>query len=386
MDGGFDRLTPVAEARASLRECCHPHGRVETCPVAEGDGRVLAAPVVADTDVPAAATATVNGYALQARGTFDAGDRSPVTLAVTGDAVGRGLARPVRAGESVPEGADAVLPAAHAVAEDDTVLVYDSVAVGENVVAAGTDAAAETRLFDAGTRLDPAALALCRRAGVRELDVVALPQVTLAVMASSGGGGDSDEANPFLGRLVSRWGGTPTSAGGLREALGGPIDADIVVVVGEPAVAAGETAADVVADLGALRVHGIAAVPGRAVGIGHVEDTPVLLVPSRSDSCLVGAVQFLRPALSWLVGAEPERLPATRARLAAKLPSAPGERTFRPVTLSDEGDELPAATPVRTGGTLSRLVGADGWVTVPEASEGLPAGRAVAVQHWARPV
>ena len=50
----------------------------------------------------------------------------------------------------------------------------------------------------------------------------------------------------------------------------------------------------------------------------------------------------------------------------------------------EDGDSI--AIPVRTGGAgvLSSVALSDGWVVVPESSEGLPAGETVAVEHWER--
>jgi molybdopterin molybdotransferase len=88
-----------------------------------------------------------------------------------------------------------------------------------------------------------------------------------------------------------------------------------------------------------------------------------------------------------LTDTEPRRQPSVRGRLAAKLRSDPGERTFARVTLDheDEGD-LPAVEPLRTSGAgvMSSVAAADGWVEVPESREGVPAGETVAVQEWER--
>jgi len=63
-------------------------------------------------------------------------------------------------------------------------------------------------------------------------------------------------------------------------------------------------------------------------------------------------------------------------------------RTFARVELdgpsgTDDGDR-PKATPTRAkgAGVLSSVALADGWVVVPEETEGYEAGKTVAVEQW----
>jgi len=111
------------------------------------------------------------------------------------------------------------------------------------------------------------------------------------------------------------------------------------------------------------------------------------MLPGYPVSCLVNAVQFLRPALKKMGNLPVEPHPTQKATLTRKIPSEPGTRTFVRVEteLTDSGLR---ATPTRTSGAgvLSSVALADGWVTVPEATEGYAAGDRVAVEDWeARP-
>jgi molybdopterin molybdotransferase len=107
------------------------------------------------------------------------------------------------------------------------------------------------------------------------------------------------------------------------------------------------------------------------------------MLPGYPVSCLVTAVQFLRPAITWSAGASLDPLPTVDARLAEKIHSEPGIRSFVRVQTDFDGDERVASV-VRAGGAsvLSSVTRADGWVVVPEHSEGVAAGEPVTVERW----
>jgi molybdopterin molybdotransferase len=284
---------------------------------------------------------------------------------------------------------------------DGTLLVYDAVGVGENVSPAGEDVSEGQRLFEAGRRLSPSDQALLRMTGRDVVSVVDPPRVSVLPtgdeVVPSGVDpepGEVVETNGLLvSRLVRRWGGAPTcrdivpdDESSLRDAVETDTDHDIVVTTGGSSVGERDLIADVVDDVGTVTVHGVAMQPGHPVGFGTVDSTVVLMCPGYPVSCLVAAVQFLRPAIAWQAGVEPRPHPRIRGRLAEKVRSEPGRRTFARVRVEERGEGLPVVEPLRTGGAgvLSSVTSADGWVVVSESREGIPAGETVAVQEWER--
>src|SRR4030066_108423 len=71
----------VAEPLAAALEGLSPLP-AEEVPLAECAGRVAAAPVVSEVDIPLFPRATMDGYALRAADTFGASPYNPVILAV----------------------------------------------------------------------------------------------------------------------------------------------------------------------------------------------------------------------------------------------------------------------------------------------------------------
>ena len=414
---GFTDRTRLADARAALLAAVEPHDRTETVPLGAADGRVLAASVTAPRPVPGYDRAAMDGYAVRARDTFGAADRSPEVLRPSDrDAPVRpGEAVRVHTGGDLPEGADAVVMMERTRAVGDgpdgwprELEVFDAVTEGENVGDAGEDVAAGQQLFGPGHRLRPSDVGLLKSVGMTELTVREPPTVAVAptgeeLVQSDPGPGEVIETNGLtVSRLVERWGGAVThrevvddDEAALRAAVVDDADHDLVVTTGGSSVGERDLVPDVVDDLGEVFVHGVALRPGHPVALGVVRDgddadaTPVLMLPGYPVACVVNAVQFLRPALKLAGDLPVPPHPTTEATLGRKVPSSPGERTFARVRLEDDAnasDDRPTAAPTRASGSgvLSSVALADGWVVVPESVEGFDAGETVSVQHWER--
>ncbi|MFB6266238.1 MAG: gephyrin-like molybdotransferase Glp [Halodesulfurarchaeum sp.] len=401
---GFKQRTRLAAARATLQELVAVVTEVESVSLLDGDGRVLAERVAAERDVPHYPRAAMDGYAVRASDTFGASDRSPNVLRVGEGDGGAGEAVRVHTGSELPSGANAVVMIEHVESLGEEIEVFDAVAEGENVGPVGEDVSAGTELYEPGHRLRPSDLGLLKSVGLRSVDVRRKPQVAVIptgeeVVQADPGPGEVVETNGLtVTRLVRRWGGepryrevVPDDETELREAIERDLDADILVTTGGSSVGERDLTPEIVDDLGEVLVHGVAIKPGHPVAIGRVQETPVLLLPGYPVSCIVNAMQFLRPAIRWAAGTEVTGPPTVRATLEGKLRSEPGVRTFARVELeggepdaSGDGEEAPVAIPVSASGAgvLSSVALADGWVTIPESVEGIPAGETVEVERW----
>ena len=404
---GFKRRARVADALATLLDTVTPHGRSESVPLPEADGRVVAEPLDAPAPVPSYDRAAMDGYAVRAEDTFGASDRSPAVLRTVdaeADAIGPGEATRVHTGSAVPEGADAVVMVEQAETVGEEVEAFDAVAEGENVGAAGEDVADGQRLFEPGHVLRPSDLGLLKSVGLDAAPAYERPTVAVIptgeeLVQSDPGPGEVIETNGLtVSRLVERWGGearyrdvVTDDEDALAAAIEGDLDADAVVTTGGSSVGERDLLPEVVDAVGEVLVHGVALKPGHPVCLGVADETPIVSLPGYPVACIVNAAQFLRPVQKRVGGTSAEPFPTRRAVLDRKVPSEPGTRTFARVSLSEEADEeagddpaLPAATPTRASGSgiLSSVALADGWVVVPESREGLDAGEAVDAQLW----
>ncbi|PHQ37565.1 molybdopterin molybdenumtransferase MoeA [Halorubrum persicum] len=407
-EAGFKRRTRVADALATLLDAAEPHGRTESAPLADADGRVVAERIDAPRPVPNYDRAAMDGYAVRAEDTFGASGRSPAVLRAVGteaDSIAPGEAARVHTGSAVPEGADAVVMIEEVEAVGDEVETFDAVAEGENVGEAGEDVADGQRLFEAGHPLRPSDLGLLQSVGLDAVPVYERPTVAVIptgeeLVQSDPGPGEVIETNGLtVSRLVERWGGTARyrdvvtdDEDALAAAIEDDLDADVVVTTGGSSVGERDLLPEVVDAVGEVLVHGVALKPGHPVCLGVADDTPVVSLPGYPVACIVNAAQFLRPLQKHVGGTTAAPFPTRRARLARKIPSDPGTRTFARVSLSADADEPdgdgtaehPTATPTRASGSgiLSSVALADGWVVVPEPREGIDAGEVVDVELW----
>ncbi|EMA65627.1 molybdopterin molybdotransferase MoeA [Halorubrum kocurii] len=418
-EAGFKRRTRVADALATLFDAAEPHGRTESVPLADADGRVVAEPIDAPAPVPSYDRAAMDGYAVRAEDTFGASDRSPAVLRAVGteaDSIAPGEAARVHTGSAVPDGADAVvmIEQVETVGGESgragEVESFDAVAAGENVGEAGEDVADGQRLFEPGHVLRPSDLGLLKSVGLDAVPVYERPTVAVIptgeeLVQSDPDPGEVIETNGLtVSRLVERWGGearyrdvVTDDEDALAAAIEGDLDADAVVTTGGSSVGERDLIPEVVDGLGEVLVHGVALKPGHPVCLGAADGTPIVSLPGYPVACIVNAAQFLRPVQKRVGGTTADPFPTRRARLARKVPSEPGTRTFARVSLSEEpgegaggasnGDEEtdpPTATPTRASGSgiLSSVALADGWVVVPEPREGLDAGEVVDVELW----
>ena len=407
---GFKDRTRITAARERLLDAATPHDRTERLSLIPADGRALAGPVESPRAVPDYDRSAMDGWAVRAENTFGASNRSPGVLRVADDTassspetpVGDGSAVRVHTGSELPDGADAVVMIEHAEVVGGELEVFDTVTEGENVAPVGEDVAAGQRLFEPGHQLRPSDLGLLKSVGVDRVTAYERPTVGVIptgeeLVQSDPGPGEVIETNGLtVSKLVDRWGGVPTyrnvvtdDEAALRAAVQRDLTKDIVVTTGGSSVGARDLLPEVVEELGEILVHGVALKPGHPVALGMVEETPIVLLPGYPVAAIVNAVQFLRPLLKYVGHLPDDPPPTTRARLARKIPSEPGVRTFARVKLgdgTDDGDsgDLPAATPTRASGSgvLSSVALADGWVAVPEGREGYDAGETVAVEHW----
>jgi len=151
----FLTIVPVADAVATV-VTISPQPVTETVPVECAAGRILAAVVTADSDIPGFDRSVVDGYAVRAADTAGAGESVPALLQCTGRvamgrldtgaAIGPGTCSYIPTGGVLPAGADAVVMVEYSEEAADTVLVKKSVSHGR-MSSSGTRISGKGRSF-----------------------------------------------------------------------------------------------------------------------------------------------------------------------------------------------------------------------------------------------
>jgi molybdopterin molybdotransferase len=362
------------------------HARVlapETIPVSCAPHRVLAAPVGSRIDRPDADRAARDGHAVLAADTEAADPYTPLLLRLAdGGAWRHGDAITIASGAAMPAGTDAVLPFEVAARQsgvhqggarhDRALAVTTPAAPGAGVRRRGSETQAGREVLAAGRRLRAGDAALLADLGVTEVDVVRRPRV--AVVAIGPKSGDADLVGPILLARIWRDGGCGASAtmgddlpATLTAAAAG---ADLVIVAGRSGSGADDDAAPgLLAAGGTLDLHGVALQPGESTGLGQLGTATVLLLPGDPPSCLAAYEMLAASAVRRLGGvSESELVPMVP--LDRKIVSGIGVVELIFVRLQDR-----RAIPLASDGLA--LLYADGYVVVPETSEGFAAGSLV---------
>ena len=436
---GFTRRHTVQEALswldAQLRTL-----ESEDVPLRDAAGRVVAASVVSDIDVPGFDRATMDGYAVVAESTEGATPYNRIPLKVVGDAlpgapftraIARGEAVRIMTGAPIPGGADSVLPAESAEANDDrrggpssppsidapsSIFAISEVSPRKNVGHRGEDIVRGTTLLDVGRVLRPQDVGVMSSIGLAAAAVVRRPRVRLVITGnellaagSKPRGYQITDANgPMLAALAERDGAVVDFPGLVRddeEAIldalgpleGGPytfkggaytLDADVVIVSGGSSVGIEDLAPTLVATHGELAVHGIAMRPSSPTGMGRLGSRLVFLLPGNPVSALCAYDFFAGRAIRAL-GGRPKPWPyrSVRGTLARKISSPIGRLDYARVKI--EGPSTPHGAgrvePLSVAGAslLSSTTRADGFVIVDQDSEGYAAGSDVDVWLYA---
>jgi molybdopterin molybdotransferase len=399
----FLQVIAVADAvRAAVTIA--PATTAETVPVEESVGRVLAAPVMADTDIPGFDRSVVDGYAVRASDTTGAGDAAPALLRCKGR-IAMGISdRQLVLGDSecayiptggvLPQGADAAVMVEYTEEAGDTILVKKPVSPGENILLRDEDFKKGEMVFRPGRRLTPQDAGVLAACGCALVTVAKKPVVGIIstgnelvpVTASPGPGQVRDANAPMLAAWLLEYGCLPKLYGIVRderEAFEEVIaralsECDVVLLSGGSSKDDRDMTAGVIAGKGEVLVHGIAIAPGKPTIIGRIAGKPVFGLPGHPASAFVVLIAIVRPLLDKMLGLEKPLLRTVKAILADNIPSQRGREEYIRVQV-----EQGFATPLfGKSGLLNTLIKSDGLVCIPAGYEGLEKGSNVEVILW----
>lgn len=381
----------------------------EECPLAEALGRVLARPVSADRDLPAADRSAMDGFAVRSADTA----KAPVTLRVCGEVAAGSPASPVLepgecvrifTGGNVPATADTVVRVEDTQPADgrDRVTFREPALPGRDILRRGENARRGDVLVPVGTRLAAAQIGLCAAVGVARVPVHRAPRVAVVTTGEElRSVADPvephqirDSNGPMLcaglaaeGFVLVRTDRTPDEAGAIDRSLRAALAAgDVVLVTGGVSVGDYDLVpAAVVAAGGRIRYHGVAMQPGRPQLFATFGDGRCLFgLPGNPLSVMNGFQEFVLPALRRMSGIpEADCRPALGVRLTADVRGKPGLQRLVLVRL-DWGPNGPEATPIDGRGSADLVAGgkADGVLTVPPEVALIKAGEWGLFRPW----
>jgi molybdopterin molybdotransferase len=369
-------------------------------------GRLLRQEVHAERDNPPFDRVCMDGVAV-ASSAFAAGARSfrvqgtqaagalPMTLAAPTAAI------EVMTGAVLPVGTDSVIPLEEYDLTDGQLKLREEATAEpwRNVQRRGSDSAPGVAMLRPGTRLGAAELAVVASAGLAQVLVSRLPRITVI----STGDELVEPGQPIEAHQVRRSNAygvvTSLQLNGftevaeehlrdeealMRQRLGAILESrDVLVLSGGVSKGKFDFVPSVLKALGVEEVfYQVAQRPGRPLwfGIG-AQGQLVFGLPGNPVSTLVCLVRYVLPALraaSGQTGASPERISIAPAMSGRKM------TYFMPIALQRVGDGPTRGLPhaPQGSGDFLALAGTDGFVELPPAPDGYPAGFVADLYRW----
>ncbi|WP_158824456.1 gephyrin-like molybdotransferase Glp [Granulicella sp. S156] len=369
-----ERVLPFNEALAEVLS--HASGlaaprEVESLPLLETSGRVLAQSIAAERDQPPFDRSTRDGYAVRAVdigagrmlhviGSVRAGDRW------TGQPLTQGEAIEIMTGAPLPAGADAVLMVEHTTVAEEVLRVAEGrlLRSGENVVPRGAEAHTGDSLLPVGRPLGAAELAVAASCGCASLQVFTRPNVAIVATGDELVELDATpepwqirNSNSYaLASLVRAEGGIAQrlaiahdTLADLRERIAQGREADLLLLSGGVSMGKYDLVEQVLAESGAeFLFTGALIQPGKPVVFGRLPGpgksprqwTYFFGLPGNPVSTQVCFHLFVAPLLKALAGRSDLAPRFVEARLAEDVKGGARVTRFLPAELVSTWDAV----------------------------------------------
>jgi len=361
-------------------------------------GMVLAEEIAADRAFPPFARATRDGFAVRSAEVATPPARLRVVAEIrAGSSLGRALqpgeAAEIMTGAPAPEGADAVVMVEHTSRRGAEVEIKRTVAAGENIVPAGSEARRGQALLAQGMRLAFPQIAVAAAAGKADVRVYKRPRVAILAtgdeivdVAAAPGPHQIRNSNSYsLAAQAHSAGGeavqlpiAPDDAVQLRHLIAEGLTADLLLISGGVSMGKHDLVEETLQHFDAQFLFtGALIQPGRPVVFGHARGAegsrPFFGLPGNPVSTMVTFQVFVRPVLDALAGAPPTKLLFVQARLKKDFKTRTGLRRFLPAIYSADSAEV-EVVPWQGSGDIVSCARANSYLAVPPDRDRLAAG------------
>jgi molybdopterin molybdotransferase len=381
---------------------------IETVPLLDSDGRVLAGNVTAPLPLPPFTNSAVDGYAVRSKDIAKTAEQIlPVADRIQAGATAyeplmASHAARIFTGAPIPPGADTVYMQEDVrIDPSGKVVLPPGLRAGANVRPAGEDIPQGEIGLRAGQRLSPQHVALAAAFGLTQLKVVR--RISVAVFSTGNelvspgearAGAQLFDSNRFMLMAMLRRLGCeitdlgilrddPTSlASGLKKVAG---ECDLILTTGGVSTGEEDHVKAAVESIGTLVMWRMAIKPGRPVAMGIIGGTPLIGLPGNPVASFVTFVHVVRPTVLALSGALPEPLIPMPVRAAFAYKKKLGRREYVRASLrkADDGELEAIKFPREGAGLLSSLVDTDGLVELGETISQIEPGQSVGFLPYA---
>jgi len=392
---GLEQALQIVASRATQHRL-----PIETVPLADAQGCVMAEDVRAPHPLPPFANSAMDGFALRGADLPAHGERAFTLIgdvfagAETAPEVGEGQCVRITTGAPIPPGADTVVIKENVSVEGEHVMVKAGEKARANARAAGEDYAEGDLAFASGTPLGAAQLAVLAALGVDRVAVRRAPRI--AVIATGNelvppgqplGFGQIHESNALMLAALARESGALIVAqdrvrddpDALRVAmLDAAADADVIITSGGVSAGEADHLPVVLRGIGEIHFHKVRLKPGMPTLFGQIGASLYFGLPGNPVAAAVTYRVFVAFALRAMVGVTSVPKPR-RARLDAPLHKRHARAEFARCSLhvDDEGVQWASVHAKQGSGMLRGLAETDALAFLPEGEKEYRRGEVV---------
>jgi len=367
---------------------------VESRPVLDCLGQVLAEDVYSTINIPPLDNSAMDGYAVRAEDTRGATEQTPRLLRVIDTVaagsisereVEPGTTARIMTGAPVPKGADSIVrfedtDETQRQRVSDEICILREVEPGQDIRRAGEDIARGSLVLSKGVVIRPSEV------GNELVDInQPLPK------------GKIYNSNSYsVAALVQRYGGIPKILGialdsesSLVASLRKGLNADMLITTGGVSMGDYDVVKDVLVKQGEIAFWTVRMKPGKPLAFGMIKgrdeagvtkNIPHLGLPGNPVSAMVTFELFARPAILKMMGKKNLAKPVIEAVIEDPIVNNDGRRVFaRAIVGKRNGQYFARPTGPQGSGILTSMSLANGLAIVPEDKSGVKAGDMVQV-------
>ena len=399
-------LLTIDAALERIRAAIQPVIDVETTPLKNALGRVLAEAVYSPINIPYDRNSAMDGYAFASG---DVPNEQPFMLELVGTSwAGKPFLGQLQAGQCIriftgavlPEQADSVIMQEHSQLEGQTVCFPAHTNSHQNVRAVGEDVKQGGLLCTRAKKLTAVDLALLASAGINEVSV--LRAINIAIFSTGDeliGLGQAltmgkiyDSNRYLLSGLLNDPCYKVTDLGVIADNKQALTDAfmtaaknhDVIISTGGASVGDADYVKEVLIACGEINFWKLAIKPGKPLTFGKIADCYFFGLPGNPVSAQVTFQKVVAPALQQLAGTSVTRPLQLTATCTSSLRKSAGRQEFQRgiLTQNEQGDFFVATSGQQGSHILSALSLANCYIVLPSACQGVAVGDKVTVEPF----
>ncbi|MBN2039255.1 MAG: molybdopterin molybdotransferase MoeA [Spirochaetes bacterium] len=395
----------VKEARKIILSSITPL-EPEEISILDAQNRILYSDIKSEIMIPPLDNSAMDGYAVMAEDTKGASEKNPRILKLCGEIqagnfskskISKGTCMRIMTGAPLPEGADAVVPFEDSEDDNSATKIFTEINKNDNIRFAGEDIRKGDIALKKGDILNPADIGLIASLNNSRVKVYKRPEVAII---STGNEIVDINAEIIPGQIrnsnsytlyseVKKYNAIPHIIGIARDnieetinILKKSLEYDIVISTGGVSMGKYDFVKEAYLNLDVdIKFEWVRVKPGRPCMFGQKGNKLLFGLPGNPVSTLTSFIQFVRPAILKLMGANKINKPVVEAILEEDIKKKPDRlHLIRGIFTIRNNNFYVATTGPQGSGILRSMSNANCLIIIPQNITKVTAGEKVNIQ------